>query len=176
TGNYIGLNARTKRWKPMSHFDLKSIFSSLESSAATLNDASDAANKTLIDAESFLVGLNIGLESWYPTALETTDPIGGAGLRETSHHFADFLGFSRSEGKWCFVIKRMKFVSGFYHGDEECPYTNEYLETPPAPLLKHSRGLRIKALGVLPEFLSQISKQVQTKALEVSKASYLLKD
>ena len=160
----------------MTEVNLDTIFSSLESSATEFNSASDLGNQTLMDAEKRLVSANIGIEAWYPVPLESTDAEGDIGPHDTSSHIVDFLGFARAEGKWCLVIKRIKRVSGFFEGDMNCPYTNEYLETPPAPLLKQSRSLRMKALAVLPKFLVQITDEVRSKTLELSEATEKLKN
>ncbi len=158
----------------MTNLNLDTIFSSLESSATEFNSVSDLGNQTLMDAEKRLVSANIGIEVWYPSPLESTDAEGDIGPLDTSSHIVDFLGFARTEGKWCLVVKRIKRVSGFYEGDMNCPYTNEYLETSPAPLLKQSRSLRMKALAVLPEFLVQITEEVRSKTLELSEATQKL--
>jgi len=147
----------------MTKNNLSSIFSSLESQANALNRASDTANQTLIDAEEKLISLNIGVEQWFPKALESTDADGGINPHETTEHIEDILGFARVEGKWCFAVKKIKRVSGFYEGDMGCPYENQYIEAKPAPLLKQSRSLRINAIEVLPEFLEQILEHVSQK-------------
>ncbi|MCP4233323.1 MAG: hypothetical protein GY770_07015 [Aestuariibacter sp.] len=160
----------------MTEVNLDTIFSSLESSAAEFNSTSDLGNQTLIDAEKRLVTANIGIEVWYPEPLESTDAEGDIGPLDVSSYIVDILGFARTKGKWCLVIKRIKRVSGFFEGDMNRPYTNEYLETPPVPLLKRSRSLRIKALAALPEFLAQITKDIRSKTFELSEATHKLKN
>jgi len=147
----------------MTETNLSSIFSSLETQANALNRASDTANQTLIDAEEKLIALNIGVELWFPKALESTDVEGSINLHDTTEHIEDVLGFARIDGKWCFAVKKLKRVTGFYDGDINCPYENVYLEAKPAPLLKQSRVLRINAIEVLPEFLEQVLTQVTDK-------------
>ena len=155
----------------MTEVNLNSIFSSLESQAAELNSASDTANQALADAEKRLVALNIGMEIWCPRPLECAEAEGGTGPYETIVEVVNLLGFARAEGKWCLAVKQVRRVSGFFEGDTNCPYTNEFLETPPAPLLKQSRSLRISALEALPEFLAQITEHVQSKVQEISVAA-----
>lgn len=158
----------------MTEVTLDSIFSSLESSAKELNNASDVANQTLAEAEQRLVNSNIGIEVWYPKILTCTDSEGGVGAYEKSIDIIDVLGFARVEGKWCLAIKSIRRVSGFYQGDEDCPYTNEFIETPPSPLLKQSRTLRIKAVAALPGFIEHILKEVRSTIHEVTKATIKL--
>lgn len=155
----------------MAEVNLNSIFSSLESQAAELSSASDIANQALADAEKRLVALNVGIEIWYPKPLGCADAVGGTGPSETIAEVIDVLGFARAEGKWCLAVKQVRRVSGFFDGDTNCPYTNEFLVTSPAPLLKQSRSLRINALEALPEFLSQITEHVRSKVQEISIAT-----
>ena len=155
----------------MTETNLSSIFSSLESQANSLNRASDSANKTLIDAEEKLVALNVGAELWYPKALESTDAEGGINPHETTEYVEDILGFARVEGKWCFAVKKVKRVSGFYEGDMNCPYENKYIEAKPSPLLKQSRNIRISAIEILPEFLEQILEHVTQRLEKLNEAT-----
>lgn len=166
-----GLAPSSRKVETMTETNLSSIFSSLESRANALNRASYTANQTLTDAEAKLVALNIGVEQWFPKALERTDADGGIGPHETTEHIEDVLGFARVDGKWCFAVKKIKRVSGFYEGDMTCPYENEYIEVNPVPLLKQSRSLRINAIEVLPEFLEQILVHVSQKLEKLNEAT-----
>jgi hypothetical protein len=139
---------------------LDSIFCSLEASAFDLNKASEAANKALRDAEKRLVALEIGMEAWYPQPLETTDWNGRLGPDDNNAEVASLLGFCRMDGKWCLAVKRTRFVHGFFEGDTNCPYTNPIPESPPAPLLKQSRSMRVKAVTALPGFLKYLNDKV----------------
>ena len=79
------------------------------------------------------------------------------------------MGFSRINGNWVLAIKSIRHVSGFYQGDTDCPFTNEYVDNDPEPLLETSRELRLTALKVLPEFLSGYNNLVQEINSELAK-------
>ena len=154
----------------MTEVTLDNAFFSLEKLAKNLNDSSDEVNRALADAETKLVSLNIGLEVWYPHELDGSDATGGVRLYEVTEHVSDVLGFARVEGKWCLAVKRIRVATGFYEGDSQCPYTNEYLDRVPQPLLNQSRNLRIKALTVLPDFLKHMASHVRETAGKVEVA------
>ncbi len=156
----------------MSEVNLNSIFSSLETQAKQLNEISDEANHMLSMVEQRLIDLNIGLEIWYSDPLERSDSEGNISSHETSTERVKFLGFARTDGKWCFAVKTFRIVNGFYQGDMDCPFQNNFAEGQPVPLLKQSRDLRIRALEVLPKFLEKIDKDIKTKIhdLEIAKS------
>ena len=155
----------------MTEVNLDSIFASLESSAEDLNAASDEANRVLADVEERLVGYNIGFETWYGVPLTCSDSEGGIGAFEKSEEVVDVLGFAQIDKAWCLAVKKIRRVSGFYQGDEDCPYTNEFLEAPAVPLLNQSRELRTRAATVLPDFLSYVAEEIRKKASEIGRAT-----
>jgi len=144
----------------MTEVDLETIFPALEAQAAQLNEASDHANRVLGAIEKRLVDLNIGLEIWYPEPLDRAVSEGDLGPNETSSRVVQVLGFARVDGKWSLAVKPIRLVSGFFQGDMNCPFQNEYAAGPQTPLLKSSRGLRIAALSAMPAFLVQLKKHV----------------
>jgi len=152
----------------MTDVDLDSAFTSLENSASRFNSVSDTANRALADAEARLVGLNIGIEVWHQTGIEISLPTGRSGADDTRDHIIDVLGFARINGKWCFAVQKVRKTSGFFEGDLSCPYTDEFLESPPVPLLKQSRSVRINALKQLPAFLKQVNEEVNATTLNLT--------
>jgi len=140
--------------------DFQTIFASLESQSARLNEASDNANQSLAAVEARLVRLNIGLELWHTSPIDSTDSTGNLGPHETSSRTVQVLGFARVDGKWCLAVKPMRLVSGFYEGDTNCPFENRYLEGPTVPLLKASRATRIAGLAAIPDFLVEIGERM----------------
>jgi len=164
----LRLTAGIYRWKPiMSNSNFSSLFSSLDSAATELNQVSDSVNKTLETIETKLVSLNIGFDIWFPNPINRSDSQGGAGLRETSTEYGDVIGFSHADGRWCLAHKKLKWITGFYQGDEECIYTNEYRHGDISPLSKQSRELRIKAVEVMPEFLAHCIQEIREKSQKI---------
>ena len=152
----------------MTEVNLNSLFSSLESQANQLNSVAESANQALEAAQTRLVNLNIGVEIWHSKPLDRSDLDGSTNPNDTSIEVLSLLGFSKVDGKWCLALKKVRHESGFFEGDMSCPYTNEYLESPPVPLLNQSRNLRLSALNMLPKFLEEISEYVSNMLQELS--------
>ncbi len=155
----------------MTEVDLKAVFPALETQATRLNEASDHANRVLTAIEQRLVNLNIGLEVWYSKPLDTTDSEGDFGAYATSERVIQKLGLARVDGKWCLAVKPIRQVSGFFQGDMDCPFTNQYADAPPTPLLKHSRALRIAALREMPEFVVLLNEHITSTIHELEEAT-----
>lgn len=155
----------------MTSLDLSRIFEELESSANELNNASETLNETLANVEQKLRRLNFGFEVWFEQPLFQSDSTGGIGLYEHSTDFIDVLGFASVDGKWSLAVKRMKRVSGFYQGDETCPYTNHYADGAPVSLLSQSRSIRMSAHEVIPDFLALVLERIREKAQKISETS-----
>lgn len=155
----------------MTEVNIHSILSSIESSAEELNAVSDSANRLLAEVEERLVKYNIGFEIWFGPPLARSDSEGGVGARETSTEMVDLLGFAKAEGSWCLAVKRVRRVSGFFQGDLDSPYQNDYLEASALPLVKQSRDMRTSAAELLPRFLECVLKQVRGRTQQVSEAT-----
>ena len=160
----------------MTEVNLNSLFSSLETQANQLNSVAESANQALEAAQNRLVNLNIGFEFWHPKPLERSDLTGSTKAHDTSTEILSLLGFAKVEGKWCLALKKVRHESGFFEGDMNSPYTNEYLETQPVPLLSQSRNLRLAALNLLPEFLEQLSEQVSNLLKDLSNTNSKLQN
>lgn len=158
----------------MSSLDLSRIFEELESSANELNAASEIVNETLSNVEQKLRRLNFGFEVWLERPLHQSDSTGGIGLHEKSTDFIDILGFAPVDGKWSLAVKRIKRVSGFYQGDEACPYTNEYADAAPALVINQSRNIRMSAHELLPDFLVLVLERIREKKQKISETSIKL--
>lgn len=154
----------------MNTVDLNDLFSSLSNNAAILNTYSDSCNNKLKDVQERLVSLNIGLEYWLKEPLSSSDQQGDIGANDNSTVIIKRLGFTRLNGNWVLAIKTIRCVSGFYMGEQDCPYTNEYVDRDPEPLLDASRELRLNALKSLPDFLSGYNKLVQDFNADLSKS------
>jgi len=165
----LGLTAR--KAEAMTEVDLQAVFPALEAQAARLNDASDNANRVLASVETRLVNLNIGLEVWYAPAIDSADSEGDLGPYKTSSRVIQVLGFARVDGKWCLAVKPIRVVSGFFQGDMDCPFENQYAAGPPSPLLKSSRGLRLAALRAMPKLLAQLNEQMASTIHDLEDAA-----
>lgn len=159
----------------MKDANLDSLFSSLESQVNRLNSAAEDANGTLEATQQRLVNLNIGIELWFSKPLERGDMMGGIKPHEISTEVLSLLGFAKVDGKWCLAIKKVRQESGFFEGDMSCPFTNEYLDSPPTALLSQSRSIRLNALAALPEFLKEISERVSKLLEELPEAKSKLR-
>ncbi len=155
----------------MTEVDLETVFPTLKTQSTRLNEASDHANRVLTSIEQRLVNLNIGLEVWYPKPLDTTDSEGDLGPHKTSSRVIQVVGLARVDGKWCLAVKPIRVVSGFFQGDMDCPFENQYTDGPPTPLLKHSRALRIAALREMPEFLAQLNEHITSTIHDLEEAT-----
>jgi hypothetical protein len=165
-----GLTAR-KVETMTTEVDLQAILPALQSQAARLNEASDNANRLLGGIEKQLIELNIGLEVWHSRPIDSSDSKGDLGPHQTSSRVVQLLGLARVDGKWCLAVKALRLVSGYFQGDMDCPYENQYLEAPPAPLLKASRALRLAALRAMPGFLAELNEHIGTTVRELEDAA-----
>lgn len=154
----------------MSESNLKCLFSSLKSQANQLNSAAESTNEALELSQEQLRALHIGIEIWFSKPLERSDTTGGIQPHDISTEYLTILGFAKIAGKWCLASKKIRQDSGFYEGDIGCPYTNEYLETSPEPLLNQTRHLRLNALKALPDFLAEISEKIDNLLSDLPKA------
>lgn len=140
--------------------NIDDIFTSLSQNASALNSYSDSCNQKLKSVQDRLVSLNIGLEYWLKKPLVTSDQQGDIGVNDNSTVIEKRLGFSRINGNWMLAVKTVRCVSGFYLGQEDCHFTNEYVDYSPEPLLDASREIRLNAVKELPTFLSEYNELV----------------
>jgi hypothetical protein len=128
--------------------------------AKQLNKVSDEVNLELKNLEDTLNKANIGLTFWFETRpLHQSDTTGDL---SSSEYTSDVLGYTRIGGSWCLAVKRLQQVSGYFEGDMSCPFTNVFVITEPESLLKASRDLRLKALQIMPEFLTALNEHIES--------------
>lgn len=151
----------------MTEVNFESIFSSLETNAARLSEASDNANRTLAAIEKRLTGLNIGLEVWHPEPIDEADAEGDIGAYKTVSRPVTVLGFARVDNKWCLALKPIRIVEGFHEGDFGCPFRNEFADGPATTVLGASRRLRLASLAMMPAFLQHLSENVRRATHEL---------
>ena len=152
---------------------LSSRFSSLAATAAKLNKASESLNEILDSFERRLVDANVGLEVWVQDSLSQTDAKEREDAGKVSVCFERRLGFSKVDGKWCVAVKEVRVVSGFYEGDENCPYTDEYLAEDPSPLSRSSRNERIAAVALLPKLVAALEHAAANAVESIERAKNL---
>ena len=142
----------------------------LESHAGRLNRVSDEANEKLVEIENRIVKMNIGMEYWYSPAVKRDDATGTFSREGTSEELIQVLGFARVAGRWCLAIKPIRLVKGYFQGDENCPFEDQYAGGDIVPLLKTSRDLRVAALLVLEDFLARFTEHVVSATEAIKKA------
>lgn len=153
----------------MNDKNIENLFSTLSSNASILNSQSDSCNKKIKDSQERLISLNIGLEYWLDNPIFRSDQKGDIGANDNSTEIIKRLGFYRLNGNWMLAVKNVRCVSGFYQGDMDCPYTNEYVDKEPEPLLDAPREIRLAALKYLPDFLDGYNNLVQKLNAELAK-------
>ena len=158
----------------MTSSNLSALFQSLDSSAAELNQISDAVNTSLETIEKKLISLNIGFDIWCPKTVSNRDLTGGAGLKEITKEIIGYFGFATVDGRWCLSYKQIRRESGFFEGYEDQPFANEYAEGQVATLMKQSREIRTNALEAMPEFLELVVEKIQDKARRIAEAKQQL--
>ncbi len=156
----------------MADAELSPLLSSIETTAKALNEVSNSLNSKLNAVEQRLNAMNLGVEVWLPEALTVSDKEGSTfGQKVWTEHR---LGYAKVAGKWCFAVKRMRFMSGFYEGNVEQPYQEEYLDDGPIPLAQASRELRREALLRLPELLTNVEGVAKDTLLMIRDAMEIL--
>ncbi len=139
--------------------------------AESLNEETDSFTESLSQLEKQLRQLNLGIECWVPL-LELARSGSPAG-RET--YIRTLLGYAKTEEGWGFVTKEVRVERGYYQGDLDCPYENEYDEGQPKPLLKSSRQLRLQAARRLGELLEALKSTGESFLSSIQEAKKLAK-
>jgi hypothetical protein len=128
--------------------------------AKQLNEASNEVNRELKKLEDTLNAAKVGLTFWFESKpLHQSDTTGDL---SSSEYTSVVLGYTRIGGNWCLAVKRLREVSGFFEGDTSCPFTNVFMDVEPEALLKTSRDLRLKALQLMPEFLTALNEHIES--------------
>jgi hypothetical protein len=124
--------------------------------ARTLNEQTDAYTESLTKLEKKLREMNLGVEAWVP--LKDTR-MSGTPDRDTS--IRTILGYAKTSDGWGFATQDLRLESGFFEGDESCPWTNEYEIDQPKLLLKGSRELRILAARRIGDLLNALKSAAE---------------
>jgi hypothetical protein len=136
--------------------------SALESQAGRLNELSDEINKKLAAIQSRIVAMNIGMEFWYDVPIWRRNAVVTSIGDGKSTEIVDLLGLTKQGGQWCLAVKAVKVEKGFYEGNRDCPYENRYFAGEfDTPILESSRELRIAALGIMKDFISELALRVK---------------
>src|SRR5260370_8156390 len=100
--------------------------------------------------------MNLGVEAWV-TLKETR--MSGTPDRDSSTR--TILGYAKTPDGWGFAVQDLRVESGFFEGDESCPWTNEYENEQPKLLLKASRELRILAAERIGDLLKALKSAAE---------------
>jgi len=126
---------------------VQSSYQKLHSVAVDLNATSDQIGKPIVELDSALKKLNLGISAWV-TVLSETKPNG------TVRH-AD-IGYAKIDGTWGIALRHVK-------GDYSHPDPEEWLFND-AP-----RSLRLAAIGHIPDLLEKLSKEAVETTAELKK-------
>jgi hypothetical protein len=157
--------------------DIDKLASALLSEAQKLNDSSPVVNELLTAAEQRLITANPGIELWLDNMLERTEDAELWGeedqqgeSRQIGKYFLAYqVGFARVADGWGFAARivekqsRNQFDSGVFvrpwrrlGADSEASVTG----TKVVPLRNAPMGVRIKALGLVPEIFKRLTALV----------------
>lgn len=151
------------------------LFSLLADSAKSLNSLSDECNQLIENVENYLSSLNIGLDFWYKEKpVFRSDLTGSADPNSISTYIEKRLGFCRINGSWVLGIKTVRCESGFFQGDLDMHFENEYFDGEPIYLKGASRDLRINSAAILSDFLLSYNEFVQNKVKEIQTTKNLM--
>ena len=147
--------------------------SELSSLAEQLNSQSNNLNRYIKALNDQLAALNIGLEFWDPT------PIESSGLRYDSSYSPQrkfeedvYLGYCKLEETWQLAIKTTvtDYVWNDDNREEDAVSEDEY-----APLLKASRDIRLEATERFDSFLANLVEHTKRKLASLQRAEQLAK-
>jgi hypothetical protein len=120
---------------------VQSSYRQLAVAATNLNAVSDQLGKTIVQLDSSLKKLNLGVSAWV-TISSNEWPDGSWA--------SDQLGYDKIDGEWGIGIRK---VSGSYTHEECGENSTEWLfHTAP-------RTLRIAAIEKIPELIDELTKQ-----------------
>jgi len=128
-----------------------------------LNKESDSHSQYLAQLEKYLRQLNLGVETW---VVLSESSMSGTPSRDSSRR--TYLGYAKTDEGWLFATKIVRVERGYWQGDSDCPWENEYEEEQPKPLLKSSREIRLQAAAMLPRLLDALKENAEEtlKALQ----------
>jgi hypothetical protein len=150
---------------------IESRLASLESTAQSLNKASDSVNALLDRFEKRLVDANIGFEVWLPQPLSRMEGKKDPGAENIA--LERRFGFARVFGGWRLAVKEVKTRFGFFEGDTNCPWSDEHLEAAPIPLSQAGRDERIMALQFMPALLEALDIRAKEALETIAEAKRL---
>ena len=121
---------------------LSVAYKRLSTSAAALNEASDAMTKHISVAEGVLQNLNLGIEAW--------EQIRGHDDPQTGDYWNEKVGFVKVRGSWRIALRTTR---GNHHIDQETVEVWPFGEAP--------RSLRISAVDQLPDLIEKLVAVVE---------------
>lgn len=130
--------------------DIKAPFRELSKTATQLNFVSDALGKFVLEAESGLKTLNLGVSAWVKVTISGSDD----GLVT----YYEELGYDRVGKNWCIALRTYR--------DAEWSETSFDYEA--WPFNEGPRELRIKAVDHLPALLQKLNTEATKLAKRVT--------
>ncbi len=127
--------------------DVKAPFRELSKTATQLNFVTDALGKFVLEVESGLKTLNLGVTSWVNVVVSGSDD----GLVT----YYEQLGYDKVGKNWCIALRSYR----------EAEWSDKYLDYEEWVFNDGPRSLRIKAIDKLPALLEKLN----TEAARLSK-------
>ncbi len=116
-------------------------YQKLAAAASNLNTASDQLGKVVVDLDSALKRLNLGITSW----------VFFSGWQDDPDWASDYIGYAKIGGKWGIAIRSL---SSDFSSPDGCRTDGEWLFND-AP-----RDLRLMAIDKIPDLLEKLVEKV----------------
>ena len=136
-----------------------------------LNEKSDKTNAIITTINHKLATLNFGLEVWLELDIENNNFSKVDPLQQTllpREKTVTYLGYCNVEDGWQLATKTGQLIED-YDRDSEETFT-ELTDVDFKPLLKESRGVRVKALPLVPRLLDEVKEQAESLVKSIDDA------
>jgi hypothetical protein len=131
---------------------ISSFYSSLSSAAVGLNAVSDELGKSVIDIDTALKNLNLGITTWVKIRSWSADDFQG----DTSY-WKEEIGYTKLKGRWGICLRRTD-------GDYSIPERDEVESW---PFNEAPRALRLDAIDKIPDLLQALSKEAAETTAQI---------
>jgi hypothetical protein len=135
----------------------------------SLNSVTDTYTKSLAEMQATLRKMNLGIKAWVPLSEVSKS---GEPMRNKSIWLE--LGYAKTREGWGFAVRKVRRERGYYEGELDCPWTDEYIEEDPTPLLKESREVRLEASEQVERLLDELQRRGKELLESVAKANIAL--
>ena len=137
---------------------VQSSYQKLHSVAIDLNVASDEIGKSVVELDSALKKLNLGISDWV-TVLSNEWPNGT--------FRSDDIGYTKIDGTWGIALRTVKGHTEW--PEEECSTETWLFNDAP-------RSLRLEAIGYIPDLLEKLSEKAVETTEEIKKKLFITQE